>query len=319
MAALLLLLAGAGRVAADDRPGPGGTDVSATRPLAPAEAAAGFRVPAGFHVGVFAAEPEVRNPIAMAWDRRGRLWVAENYTYAERPDRFDLRLRDRVLILEDSDGDGRADRRTVFTDDVQMPGERRDRATAASGFSARPACCSYPTATATTSPMDLPRSSSTASTVASGEPSHVRQRTALGARRLALWPLRCLVARRDRRPGHARIGPRPHPRAASGGITRSASDSRCWSHGTTNPWGHDWDALGELFFINTVNGHLWHLLPGSHLRPPTHDRAQPPRLPADRPARRPLPLGHFEACSTTAARSARTTRPRRRARSQRAR
>ncbi len=42
------------------------------------------------------------------------------------------------------------------------------------------------------------------------------------------------------------------------------------AHGTTNPWGHDWDALGEAFFINTVNGHLWHLIPGSHLvRPHT--------------------------------------------------
>ncbi|MEO0447581.1 MAG: PVC-type heme-binding CxxCH protein, partial [Verrucomicrobiota bacterium] len=38
------------------------------------------------------------------------------------------------------------------------------------------------------------------------------------------------------------------------------------SHGTTNPWGHDWDQHGELFFINTVNGHLWHLQHGSHFK-----------------------------------------------------
>ena len=37
------------------------------------------------------------------------------------------------------------------------------------------------------------------------------------------------------------------------------------THGTTNPWGHDWDANGEMFFINTVTGHLWHLIPGAHL------------------------------------------------------
>ncbi|MGH7946856.1 MAG: PVC-type heme-binding CxxCH protein, partial [Opitutaceae bacterium] len=36
------------------------------------------------------------------------------------------------------------------------------------------------------------------------------------------------------------------------------------SSGTTNPWGHDWDAHGELFFINTVNGHLWHGITGAH-------------------------------------------------------
>src|SRR5690349_19612555 len=70
-------------------------------PMAPAEAAAKFRMPAGFKATVFAAEPDVQNPIAMAWDSRGRLWVAENYTYAERSKRFELNLRDRILIFED--------------------------------------------------------------------------------------------------------------------------------------------------------------------------------------------------------------------------
>jgi putative heme-binding domain-containing protein len=39
-------------------------------------------------------------------------------------------------------------------------------------------------------------------------------------------------------------------------------------HGTTNPWGHDWNEYGEGFFINTVNGHLWHLIPGAHFKRP---------------------------------------------------
>src|SRR6202021_118786 len=77
------------------------------------------RSPGGFHVPVFAAEPDVRNPIAMAWDARGRLWVAENYTYAERSLRFDLHLRDRILIFEDKDGDGHFDSRKVFSDELQ--------------------------------------------------------------------------------------------------------------------------------------------------------------------------------------------------------
>jgi len=42
--------------------------------------------------------------------------------------------------------------------------------------------------------------------------------------------------------------------------------------GTTNPWGHDWTAEGEPFFVNTVNGHLWHAIPGAHfVRPHTAD------------------------------------------------
>ena len=43
-----------------------------------------------------ASEPDVAKPVAMAWDERGRLWIAENYTYAERTQRFDLALRDRA-------------------------------------------------------------------------------------------------------------------------------------------------------------------------------------------------------------------------------
>src|SRR3546814_14461456 len=65
------------------------------------------------------------NPIAMTWGSRGRLWVAENYTYSERKVKFDMSLRDRVLIFEDRDGDGKFDRRTVFTADVQRSEERR--------------------------------------------------------------------------------------------------------------------------------------------------------------------------------------------------
>src|SRR6516225_1138433 len=87
--------------AADDFPAPRNTEPSTSRALAPEAAAAGFRAPPGFHVSVFAHEPDVQNPIAMAWDRRGRLWIAENYTYADQSRKFDLRLRDRVLIFED--------------------------------------------------------------------------------------------------------------------------------------------------------------------------------------------------------------------------
>src|SRR5207237_6616021 len=89
-------------------------------PMPAAEAAAKMRLPPGFKATVFAAEPDVQNPIAMAWDGRGRLWVAENYTYAESGKKFDLSLRDRILIFEDRDGDGHFDQRTVFTDHLQI-------------------------------------------------------------------------------------------------------------------------------------------------------------------------------------------------------
>jgi len=36
------------------------------------------------------------------------------------------------------------------------------------------------------------------------------------------------------------------------------------AHGTMNPWGHDWNEYGETFFVNTVSGHFWHMIPGAH-------------------------------------------------------
>src|SRR4051794_39154004 len=91
--ALLAVAPPSGAVAADDFPAPYDSEPGSARPLPAAEAARAFRVPEGFRVTVFAAEPDVRNPIAMAWDARGRLWVAENYTYAERAKKFELGLR----------------------------------------------------------------------------------------------------------------------------------------------------------------------------------------------------------------------------------
>src|SRR5947208_4877361 len=117
--ALLLLLVPFS-LRASDFPTPYNSEPDKSKPMPATEAAEKMRLPPGFKATVFAAEPDVQNPIAMAWDARGRLWVAENYTYAEPGKRFDLNLRDRILIFEDNDGDGHFDKRTVFTDELQM-------------------------------------------------------------------------------------------------------------------------------------------------------------------------------------------------------
>lgn len=92
---------------------------ASTAPLTPAEAAAKFEVPAGFEVRLFAAEPMVVNPVTMTWDERGRLWVLELYEYplgapaGQTP-------RDRIKILEDTDGDGVADQVHVWADGLDI-------------------------------------------------------------------------------------------------------------------------------------------------------------------------------------------------------
>ena len=50
------------------------------------------------------------------------------------------------------------------------------------------------------------------------------------------------------------------------------------AHGTVNPWGHDWDEHGELFFINTVIGHMWHMIPGAHYRESGSGASQNPLI-----------------------------------------
>ena len=80
--------------------------------------------------------------------------------------------------------------------------------------------------------------------------------------------MRGLFARRDRGSRARQPAGAFRFAADSGGIIPSTSGSRFLAHGTTNPWGHDWNALGEAFFINTVNGHLWHVIAGAHFARP---------------------------------------------------
>ncbi|MEQ9066394.1 MAG: hypothetical protein RLO18_06700, partial [Gimesia chilikensis] len=70
-------------------------------------------VPEGFKVDLFASEPDVHQPIGFAIDDRGRLWVAECFTY-EAHGVYQDQYQDRIVILEDSDGDGQMDQRKVF-------------------------------------------------------------------------------------------------------------------------------------------------------------------------------------------------------------
>jgi putative membrane-bound dehydrogenase-like protein len=86
--------------------------------LPPEEAAKAMTVPEGFKVTLFAGEPDVHQPIAFAIDDRGRLWVAEAYSYPIRVP--DDQARDQILIFEDEDGDGKFDKRKVFADKLNL-------------------------------------------------------------------------------------------------------------------------------------------------------------------------------------------------------
>jgi putative heme-binding domain-containing protein len=93
-------------------------DVPPNEPFSAEEALERMTVPDGFHVELVASEPDIVNPVAMTFDDRGRIWITESVEY---PRKAAGRGRDRVKILEDTDGDGRADKVSIFADGLNIP------------------------------------------------------------------------------------------------------------------------------------------------------------------------------------------------------
>jgi len=239
-------------------------------PLHAIEAAASFRTPPGFHVRVAASEPDVQNPIAMAWDAQGRLWIVENYTYAERAKRFDLHLRDRILVFDSQDDQGRFRSRKIFTDELQAA-TSVEVGHGGVWIMCPPQLLFVPDSNHDAAP-DGP-----AQVVLDGFtiPSENYHGFANGLR---FGPDGWLYGRCGAsapaevgKPGASKSDRIP----VRGTLWRYHPQRKLFetlSSGTTNPWGHDWNEFGELFFINTVNGHLWHGITGAHYaRPHTID------------------------------------------------
>ncbi len=257
---------------AGDFPQPHDTQPETVPPLPPRQALEALHVPDGFKVTLFASEPDIRNPIALCTDSRGRLWVAENYTYAEREKNYDLRLRDRIVILEDTDHDGVHDVRKVFWDQGQkLTGIQV-------GFGGVWVTCAphllfLPDRNGDDVPDGPPE------ILLDGFESNVIRHNIVNG--LEWAPDGWLYGRHGIQ-ATSRVG---RPGAADS--ERIRLNCSVWryhptkhlfeviSEGTTNPWGMDWDAQGECWLINTVIGHLWHVVPnakwermyGTHFNP----------------------------------------------------
>jgi putative membrane-bound dehydrogenase-like protein len=88
-------------------------------PLSPEESVKHIQIPVDFTLDVFAHEPDVMHPIAMTWDERGRLFVLITKDYPN--ERKETGGSDYILICEDTNGDGKADKFTKFSDDLSVP------------------------------------------------------------------------------------------------------------------------------------------------------------------------------------------------------
>lgn len=225
-------------------------------PRSPAEAIAAMAVPEGFTVELVASEPEIVNPVAMTFDERGRIWITESLEY---PRREPGPGRDRVKVLEDTDGDGRADRFTVFAEGLNIPsgiavgyggvwvanapdilllkdtdgdGRADQREVIVTGFGRADT-------------HELPNSLSWGpdgylyGLNGVFNPSHVRYTQGNPNYRPEHpgWQFTCAMFR-------------IHP------VTRTFE---LFCEGTSNPWGIAWDLEGSAFVSACVIDHLWHL------------------------------------------------------------
>jgi mono/diheme cytochrome c family protein len=101
---------------------PDPTKVAGAQPLSPAEAMAAIELPAGYHLELVASEPMIHEPAVIAWDGNGRMYVAEMRTYMQDIDGSGAHDPvSRVSLLEDTDGDGRMDKHSVFIDKLVLP------------------------------------------------------------------------------------------------------------------------------------------------------------------------------------------------------
>src|SRR5271170_6298472 len=122
----LLVLVSVGKAQNGDKAGevqkPPDVVVPPSPALSPEEALKSFKLAPGFRIELVASEPLVEDPVAIAFDPGGRIWVVEMRGFMPNVDGTgEDQPVGRIVVLEDTDGDGKMDKRTVFADGLVMP------------------------------------------------------------------------------------------------------------------------------------------------------------------------------------------------------
>ena len=214
-----------------------------------------FLLPEGFEVNLYASDPMIAKPIQMNFDPQGRLWVASSEVYPQiRPGQ---EASDKVIVLEDADGDGRADRSTVFADGLLVP---TGIAPGDGGvYVANSTELVHLADTDGDGKSDLRR------VVLSGfgtEDTHHMLHTFRWGPDGALYFNQSIYIHSHIETPH---GPR---RLNGGGIWRfrpGSMDLEVFAHGLINPWGHRVDPWGQHFATDGAGGEgINYMVPGAY-------------------------------------------------------
>ena len=241
--------------------------------LSPEEAARAMTLPDGFKATLSAGEPDVKQPIAMAIDDRGRVWVAEAYSYPKHVPEDEA--RDRILIFTDDDGDGRFDSRKVFAEGLNLVSGIEV------GFGgvwvgAAPNFLFIPDADGDDRPDGPPQ------VLLDGwgyQDTHETLNAFIWGPDGWLYGCHGVFT-------HSRVGKPGTPddervplNAAIWRYHPTRHEFDIFAHGTSNPWGVDFNDHGQSFLTCCVIPHLFHVIDGaryrrqsgSHFNPHTYD------------------------------------------------
>lgn len=243
--------------------------------LSPEETVKRMKVPPGFSVKLFAAEPLMTNPIAMTIDAKGRVWIIESFEYPKRTPKGKA-PRDRIVILEDTNGDGIADKRTVFAEGKDFPitKERSEKGLGAfdmaSGLEVTSDGC-YVGAPPYLWHIKGKDKAESFEIVASGfgsQDTHETLNTFTWGPDGWLYGLHGVftVSKVKSEPGALAPGAGPgEPIDLDAGVWRYHPRTKkfeIFAEGTSNPWGMDFNSQGECFICACVIPHLYHIVPG---------------------------------------------------------
>lgn len=228
--------------------------------LPPEETVKRMKVAEGFEVALFAAEPMVVNPIAMTVDERGRVWCIECFEYPKRTAKGSM-PRDRIVILEDTDNDGKADKRTVFAEGKDFP-LTFDMASGLEVGHGGVFVGAPPYLWFIENKNDKPGKFEVLLKGFGSQDTHETLNTFQWGPDGRLYGLHGVFTHSEVKPEQA-DGPATRLNAAVWRYDVRTRKFEVFAEGTSNPWGLDWrNTDGQFILCCCVIPHLFHMSPG---------------------------------------------------------